>query len=81
MKDIIVTVLQQKNELQILLGCFVFAFLINIVAIIIYKTPWFEVFTQLGYVIAVAVILYLFILFVRFVVYLLKFWFPRHKKQ
>lgn len=72
MKDIVISAQKVKRELYILLGCFIFAFLLNITAIIIYKTSWIEIFTQIGYVIVIAVGLYLFIALIRFLIYLIK---------
>lgn len=71
MKDIIITSTRIKKELYILLGCFIFAFVLNIVAVAIYKTPWVEVFTQFGYVVVITVVTYLLIGLVRFVIILL----------
>lgn len=59
MKDIVFTSKRQKKELLIFGVCFAIGFLMNVVSIIIYKTPWFEIFSQLGYVLAIAIVLYL----------------------
>lgn len=72
MKDIVIPAKKVKREVYILLGCFIFAFLLNIACIIIYKTRWIEIFTQIGYVIVIAVVLYLFVAFIRFLVYLIR---------
>lgn len=72
MKDIFIPSQKAKKELYILLGCFVFGFFMNIAAIMIYKTPWIEVFTQVGYVIVIAVVLYLIAALVRFLIYLIR---------
>lgn len=68
MKDIIITGKRRKKELQILLFCFVVAFLINVLAVIIYKTPWHEIFSQIGYVAVITVVLYLIVVLVRFLI-------------
>jgi len=80
MKDIIITSKQIKKELYILLGCFIFAFVLNIVAVAIYKTPWVEVFTQFGYVVAITVVTYLLIALVRFIISLIRKHFASKKK-
>ena len=71
MKDIVISSKQQKRELRILLYCFVFAFLLNIIGIIIYKTPWIELFTQIGYVFVIAFALYFIVSLFRLLVYLI----------
>ncbi len=70
MKDIVIPSHKVKREARIFFGCFIFAFLLNIAAIIIYKTPWYEAFTQIGYVIVIAVVLYLMAALFRFIIYL-----------
>ncbi len=70
MKDLIITSRQLKKEIYILSACFAAAFLTNIVSIIIFKTPWYEIFTQIGYVVVITIVLYLIIVFSRFIIYL-----------
>lgn len=72
MKDRVFTAKRQIKELRILLLCLVFTFLLNIVAVIIYKTPWIEIFTNIGYVIIVAIVLYLLILLIRMIIFSIK---------
>ena len=72
MKDIIITAKKVKKEIVIILVCFALAFLINIGSIIAFKTPWYEMFTQIGYVIVITLILYFITSFLRLIVYLLK---------
>lgn len=72
MKDRVFTVKRQIKELRILLLCLVFTFLLNIVAVIIYKTPWIEILTEIGYVVSVAIILYLIILLIRLIIFSVK---------
>ena len=79
MKDIIITVQRQKKELRILLICFTCSFLLNIAAIIIYKTPWVEVITQIGYVIVIAIGLYVLIAIIRLIVNLILALFKKQK--
>lgn len=68
MKDIVITGERRKKELLILLICFLAAFALNIASIIIYKTSWTEVFSQIGYVVVIAVLFYLVLAMVRFLV-------------
>lgn len=72
MKDSITVTIKQKRELRILLYCLIFTFLLNIVAIIIYKAPWSEIFTKIGYVFVVTVVLYFLVLFIRLIVFWVK---------
>ncbi len=71
MKDLIITSSRLKKEIYVVSACFITAFATNIVAIIIFKTPWYETFTQIGYVIVITVVLYLIVTFFRFVIYLI----------
>jgi uncharacterized membrane protein len=68
MKDIVFTSKRIKKEAYILLGCFAFAFILNILSIFIYKTQWFEIFTQIGYVVIITIILYFLITLGRLVI-------------
>jgi len=59
MKDILISKKRQKTELKIFTVCFMIAFILNIISIIIYNTRWNELLTHIGYVAAIAVFLYL----------------------
>lgn len=72
MKDIVINSRRVKKELNFLLLCFIVAFLTNVVAIIIYKTSWIEILTQLGYVLILAISLYFLLAVFRLVIKLLK---------
>ena len=72
MKDFVFTKKRQKKELLIFGACFTIGFLMNLISIIFYKTPWHEIFTQIGYVFAIAVVLYLLIAIVRSIIRLIK---------
>ena len=65
MKDLVISSKRLKKEILIIAICFIVASIINIISVIIYKTPWYEIFTQVGYVIVITLILYLFIIIVR----------------
>lgn len=58
MKDIIITSRKIRRERNIYLFSFVLSFIINIIAIVIYTRPWFELFSQIGYVIAISFFIY-----------------------
>ena len=51
MKDIIITSKKLKQERNIFLLSFLLAFIINVIAIIIYSRPWIEIISQIVYVI------------------------------
>jgi glucan phosphoethanolaminetransferase (alkaline phosphatase superfamily) len=72
MKDIVFTKERQKKELLIFGVCFAIGFLMNLISIIIYKTPWYEVFSQLGYVFVIALVLYILLSIVRGVIKLIR---------
>lgn len=72
MKDIIITSKRLKKEIYILSTCFIIAFLINIFSIIAFKTPWYEIFTQIGYVLVITLISYLLVAIVRVIAILIK---------
>lgn len=77
MKDLVITSRRLKKEIYILSACFTAAFLINIFSIITFKTPWYEMFTQIGYVVVITFILYLLVAMIRAVVFLIKKLFVR----
>lgn len=72
MKDLVITSNRLKKEIYVLSTCFIMAFLINIFSIVTFKTPWYEMFTQLGYVVVITFILYLLVAMARAVVFLVK---------
>lgn len=65
MKDTIITARAKKRELWILLACFVVANITNWVAIIRFSAPWYEVFTQIGYVVVTSLVIYALIAILR----------------
>lgn len=68
MKDIVFTSTRQKKELRIFGICFAIGFLMNVISIIIYKTSWVEIFSQIGYVLVIAIVLYLILALFRSIV-------------
>lgn len=72
MKDIVIRKETVARELWILLGCFVATMLVNAGAIIAYHRPWYELFTQVGFVVSITVSLYLILWVVRLIVLIIK---------
>ncbi|MDR2763836.1 MAG: hypothetical protein LBB90_02270 [Tannerella sp.] len=58
MKDILITVERQKREIRWLCGALIVALLMNVFAILIYRTSWSELWTQLLWVICIGAGLY-----------------------
>ena len=81
MKDIIIKSDTVKRELLVFGACFVLACLMNIYAIAQAGTPWVELLTQLGYVIVIAVVLYVLIGILRAIVSFLLNPFLRKKRR
>lgn len=65
MKDTIISAATKRRELYIWLVCFVVANIVNWVSIIHFKTPWYEIFTQVGYVVITSLLFYGLVLVVR----------------
>ena len=72
MKDTIISAAVKRRELKILLVCFILANIVNWVAIIKFGTPWYEVFTQLGYMTVTTLIIYGLLLLVRIAYHILR---------
>ena len=72
MKDTIISAEVKRRELKILLGCFIIANITNWVAIIKFQTPWYEVFTQIGYVIVTSLLIYGLVLLARIAWYVVR---------
>ena len=68
MKDTLLTARTKKQELKILLFCYLAANLINFAAIIWYDTRWIEIFSQQGYVVCFTLIFYVIVLVLRLIV-------------
>jgi uncharacterized membrane protein (DUF485 family) len=67
MNDINITVKRQKTELKWLLGCFCMAFLLNFAAIVIYRTSWTELYSQIFWVLIITLGLYAVTLLLRII--------------
>ncbi len=68
MRDTVITAKAKKRELKFFGISFVIAFLLNILAIIIYHTQWKELITQLWTVIELSVVIYAIIVVIRLLV-------------
>lgn len=58
MRDLILTAKRQKIEIKIWSVCLFFAFLMNIISIIIYETSWSELWTQALWMLVLSCIFY-----------------------
>ena len=79
MKDIIITSKKLKQERNIYLLSFLLAFIINVIAIIIYSRPWIEIISQIGYVIVISFFIYLILWIPRGILIFLSLLFRRKK--
>jgi hypothetical protein len=67
-----------RKEIIIWLVIFCLCNLLNVCSILVYKTQWSEIYTQLGIVGALSFVVYFFIILIRSGVYLVKL---RRKKD
>lgn len=65
MKPITISSKQLKTALFYWLCSFGISYLLNIFSIIYYKTRWTELFTQLGYVLVLSMVIYFLIVVLR----------------
>ena len=72
MKDTLITAGRKKTELLTFLACLGLAVLVNIGSIIYFHTPFYEVFTQIGYTLMIALAFYLIWTAVRLIVWLFR---------
>ncbi|NWJ51969.1 MAG: hypothetical protein HXX14_14020 [Bacteroidetes bacterium] len=71
-KDIIIKAKTIKQELWVFFGVFIFAFCLNIYAILHYKTQWKELYTHIHIVVLLAVGLYVILLLLRSIFCIIK---------
>ncbi|MDR1610566.1 MAG: hypothetical protein LBS08_03545 [Candidatus Symbiothrix sp.] len=76
MKDTVITVKRKKMEIITLIVCFISANLINLYAIVRYKTSYTELFFMLGYVLILTAALYILWTVIRLIFYAIKR--PKH---
>ena len=72
MKDTTISAKFKRRELIILLCCFALANIVNWCAIIKFATPWYEIFTQVGYIVVTTLVLYALLGMVRIAWWILK---------
>ena len=72
MKDINLSVKLQKAEIKWFVACFCAAFLMNIISIIVYKTSWSEVYTQILWILVIACAFYAISVAIRLLIFFIK---------
>ena len=72
MKDTLITARRKRIELKTALVCLLLDVLVNIGSIIYFHTPFYEVFTQIGYTLMIALGFYLVYTAVRLIVWLFR---------
>lgn len=72
MKNLVITAKKLRKEILISAVCFIAAFIINIISIIIYKTPWYEIFTQIGYILVITLLFYIFAIVLRLIIFYIR---------
>ena len=72
MKDTLITAERKRKELKAAGFCLLLAVLLNIGCIIYYHTPFYEVFTQIGYTVVIALGFYLIYTAVRLILWLFR---------
>lgn len=68
MRDTVITAKAKKRELKFFGISFIIAFLLNILAIIIYHTEWKELYTQLWTIVELSVVIYAILVVIRLIV-------------
>ncbi|MCQ2143401.1 MAG: hypothetical protein MJY56_04965 [Bacteroidales bacterium] len=72
MKDITISGKTLRREMLIVLGCFIVAVGVNVYSIIKYRTPFSEIFTQIGYTLILTLALLIVVTLIRLIVCLIK---------
>lgn len=70
MKDTVISASRKRKELRSLGICFLLAFLVNAGAILFYHTPFYELVTQLGFIVVITVVFYFLYTLIRVLFYL-----------
>ena len=71
LKDTTITATTKKRELIIILVCFIGAYLLNVIGIIVYHTPARELVTKLHVVVLVTLVFYGIIIIFRILYFLI----------
>ena len=72
MKDTLITAHRKLVELKTAGVCLLLAVLLNIGCIIYYRTPFYEVFTQIGYTVVIALGFYVIWTAIRLILWLFR---------
>ena len=72
MRDTLITAHRKLVELKTAGVCLLLAILVNIGCIIYYHTPFYEVFTQIGYTVVIALGFYVIWTAIRLIVWLFR---------
>ena len=72
MKDTVITAERKRTELKAAGICLLLAVLVNVGCIIWFHTPFYEVFTQIGYTLMIALGFYLIYTAVRLIIWLFR---------
>lgn len=72
MKDTLITARRKRIELKTAGVCLLLAVLVNLGCIIYYHTPFYEVFTQIGYTVMIALGFYIIWTAIRLIVWLFR---------
>ena len=72
MKDTLITAHRKLVELKTAGVCLLLAILLNVGCIIYYHTPFYEVFTQIGYTVVIALGFYVIWTAIRLIVWLFR---------
>ena len=72
MKDTLITAHRKLVELKTAGVCLLLAILVNIGCIIYYHTPFYEVFTQIGYTVVIALRFYVIWTAIRLILWLFR---------
>ncbi len=67
--NIEISVARQRRELTFVAICFAIGVCLNIYSIIHFATPWYEIFSQIGHVTVISVILYILTILIRGVLF------------
>ena len=72
MKDTLITAHRKQVELKTAGVCLLLAILVNIGCILYYHTPFYEVFTQIGYTVMIALGFYVIWTAIRLILWLFR---------
>ena len=72
MKDTLITAHRKLVELKTAGVCLLLAILVNIGCILYYHTPFYEVFTQIGYTVVIALGFYIIWTAIRLIIWLFR---------